>query len=589
MGKSIKVSNKFFSFNKSLKRSIQAAEKGDQILIRKGTYEVNGVINIEKDIELIGEKEKVVLESSIYINNGARVKIKGITIANLDSNGIEIVNGMLEMENCIIQDINGRGINVSSMASLKIKGCDLSNNEYGIYSKGTIDVDDCSFREHVSPQILVSRKSASIRNCTIHNGKGNGIRIIENGHASIQHCRLHGHKEYSQVSVEDSTLEVRKSKIFDGLAGIHISNAKVKFNDSEVSEHQNSQLFIDGKAELSLYNSKVFNGNSNGILLKGNSFAHLEDCFLYGHQAFPQMFIDEGSKGVLKNCKVYDGTSAIEVINSVVEIATSEINNHTLSQLYLDQKSEISLKQTVIADGKDLGISLLNNSYGKVEDCTFYGHHEKSQMLIRNSELQVLNTDIFDGCQAIQIMGSKVHIQACEIYNHTKPQLASVSSNFEIQNTTIRNGGGVGIAVIGSKGKISNCEIYEHLAHAQLFFRDETEVTLLNSKIYRGGTAGLVFNKGSKGLVEDCEIYDHKNGSQIMMINSNPKIKNCRITKGKSGVEIISSSPKLSGCVLKEHEEADIIQKENAISVIEHCHYDTIINLPTEGHKENPS
>ncbi|MDQ0327671.1 hypothetical protein J2R99_003571, partial [Rhodopseudomonas julia] len=153
----------------TIQSAIDAAEDGDTILVQKGTYTENVVIN--KDITLAGAEDGVVIEGTFHEDNdiapddsleeffaetksyagtsgaGITVQASGATIQNVEIHdfytGIELANGASDL---LIQDVDisavGNGIRKGTEATIDnvdIVGGSISDGHIGIYFAKTTD------------------------------------------------------------------------------------------------------------------------------------------------------------------------------------------------------------------------------------------------------------------------------------------------------------------------------------------------------------------------------------------------------------------------------------------------------------------
>ncbi|MBM7570162.1 right-handed parallel beta-helix repeat-containing protein [Aquibacillus albus] len=564
MGKVTKVSNRFFSLNKSIKRSILSAMDGDTIVIRKGTYEEDRALVIEKSIELTGNKQHVFIKSPIVIKNGAKVKMNGITLHHLEGyhNGIEILNGSLELEDSVIEHIKDRGIYVSQGGTLKVSKCRISENNCGIYSKGFVEIEQSTFSQHLDPQIFISGGSAVVRQSKIHSGKGNGLRVIEKGQLTMEDCLIHGHDEFSQISIEEgSSLELKNSKVYDGYEGIYVGSSTIEVEGSELAKHEIPHVKLINRSEMSLSKTKLKDGNGNGIQLIEESKGTIENCSVHGHMDYTHISLRDKSVLTVKNSKIYDGHGAFFVDDSKLELIESEVYNHQLTQLLLKNGSEMLAWKTRIMDGQGRGIQLGENSKGEIRDCIISGHRYYHQVVIANSSLQLAHTKIYDGLGAVSIKQSYIEIMDSEIYNHAEPQINAIHGTVMMDHSVVRNGKKVGMILRKkSIGVIQHCQFFENESYPQLFLDEHVKITMKDSTIYNGGSVGIFIRNHCKGKMENCSIYGHnKVEAQIMVKTSDHmQLKDLHITKGKVGIFLIDSSPTINFCEIEEHERGEI-------------------------------
>ena len=174
----------------TISKAIAVAAPGDKIIVRPGLYE-EGIV-IDKPLEIVGEGERDHIK--IRANGmhtiafkAAAGRVANLSIIQMDGDEfccVDISRGMLIMEEC---DLTSKGkycISIHDFADPLINKNNIHNNRTGVIvtDNGQGSLEDNDLFENSDSDVEISKGgNPTLRRNRIHDGKGNGIQILDNG------------------------------------------------------------------------------------------------------------------------------------------------------------------------------------------------------------------------------------------------------------------------------------------------------------------------------------------------------------------------------------------------------------------------
>lgn len=271
-----------------------------------------------------------------------------------------------------------------------------------------------------------------------------------------------------------------------------------------------------------------------GIMIKGN--LHLENCIVEQQTGNAQVTVTYGSLA-MKNVDILGNPSipyGLRIDNgSSVMLETSTIQHHQKAQI-LVKNSELTLSRSKLLEGKANGIFALANVDLYLNECEIHGHG-KAQIVTANSKVSIKNTVIHQGKDSgfHALDGSKVVMDNCEVKQHKNTNIILYQSELRCVNSIIADGQNKGI-YIGEQSKaiIYDCVLYGHLK-PQLFI-ENSKVEIRKCHVKNGSATGIHIINEADVIVADSEISNHTL-FHVIVDSSGLKVENTVIQQGKSG------------------------------------------------------
>ncbi|KQL55834.1 MULTISPECIES: right-handed parallel beta-helix repeat-containing protein [Bacillaceae] len=262
---------------------------------------------------------------------------------------------------------------------LFLKNSTIENGQIGIKlengSKG--EIEQCTIKDHTHDQLMVQDASAYLFHCKVHNGERSAISQTANSYVYIEATDLFNHAMPQLALSEKARLSMKHSSVFEGAHyGLWLTErssatiAHCRFFDNELN-----QLVVADFSEATLDDVDVFNGRQSGLYIIDGSLVHLTNSsFYHHHDAYPQLFVSNGSQLNMNESKVIDSyESGIRFEKqSYGLIEHCQINGHYEAQIDI-RNSSPTIRETFIQDGGTCAIRLLHAG-GFIENCFFTGH-----------------------------------------------------------------------------------------------------------------------------------------------------------------------------------------------------------------------
>jgi parallel beta-helix repeat protein len=256
----------------SISAAIEKAKAGDRILVKQGVYKEDFVI--DKPLEIIGDGE-VVVESknaNCISMKTDHALVRGLSLHNRADGyyAVDISQGQLSLEYCDMTS--------DSLACVGIHG----GEAVGILS-----------------------------HCQIHDGKGGGVYVTENGSGRIENCDIFGNALAGIVIRKGGNPVVQHCQIHDGKKG------GVLVNENGTGRIDNCEIF----------------GNLAGIVTMEGGNPIVQNCTIKQNSHWA-VVVSDGGAGTIKDCDLRDNAKGAWYIESgwkkvVVGIRNSTINNYT--------------------------------------------------------------------------------------------------------------------------------------------------------------------------------------------------------------------------------------------------------------------
>lgn len=243
----------------TITEAIKNASPGAKILVRRGVYDEDIIIDKPLDITGDGDLGDVVVravENDVILFKTIRGKISNLMLKQYktDKFGLNIIQGNLDVEDCDISSDNS--------SCIAIHG--------GAYPK--------------------------IRNNKVHGSNQNGILIFDKGQGVIESNNIYGNA-LSGISIEaDSNPTIINNAIHDNGSGVSIDNSKGLINNNEILNNSGMGVKITSGSKPNLINNKIYKNMQSGVyiyeskgLLRNNDISDNIDSGIVIHKGDPTL------------------------------------------------------------------------------------------------------------------------------------------------------------------------------------------------------------------------------------------------------------------------------------------------------------
>ncbi|CAM5216384.1 Right handed beta helix domain-containing protein OS=Lysinibacillus sphaericus OX=1421 GN=LS41612_10320 PE=4 SV=1 [Lysinibacillus sphaericus] len=174
----------------------------------------------------------------------------------------------------------------------------------------------------------------------------------------------------------------------------------------------------------------------------------------------------------------------------------------------LQHPVQFSLVNSLIHEGKDVGIQVFSGSKLTINQCEIK-HHAETNVVVHESELVASDSRIAKSNGNGLYIGekSKADIYDCQLSGHKKPQLFIENSKAEIRKCQVTNGSTTGITIFNEADvMMTECTIHHHTQFHVIV--DASGLVLDQCIIQFGQTGGIYGNDHAKITVKNSRIQE---------------------------------------------------------------------------------
>ncbi len=406
------VSKEAGSRVQTINQALAIAKPGATILVRSGLYQES--VTIDKPVTIIGEGSATdTILKGVGFNcinmQAAEAKIKNLTLQgdrticrqNFRA-VVDIYQGNLIIEDCLVTTSIGIGIKVYSGAFSEIKNCKIYGGQDAgikIVRGGRVIVETCDISHHHSSNIIISGEGKSIiRNCKIHNSKKSGIWIADNSSALIENCQIYANAYPGIGITSNSNPSVRNCKIYDGTNGILVTNnSGGTIENCEIFRNSYPGIAITDRANPKVKKCKIYNG-TNGVSIAEYGKGIIQDCEIYNN-TYPGIAINLEGNPKITNCQIYQGKSygilVTEKGKGIIE--KTKIYQNAKPGIAITSEANPLIKKCVIYQNKSNGIAINKNGKGIIEDCIIRDNKSLPIAIEKGSNPWIEKCEIING------------------------------------------------------------------------------------------------------------------------------------------------------------------------------------------------
>jgi len=212
----------------------------------------------------------------------------------------------LSVFQCHLSQNNGNGILAVTHSNVEVDGSEFSNNlmpHIACKTKVKLNIHDSDFHKGKSIFVLqrceVHATNSKFHNsmnvqielndectgkfeqCQIFNGKSYGVKVMKNSNFFFYHSQIFDH-ELAQIVVNDSSVILNDSEVYKGKRnGLFIQNhSEVYIQDSFISKHLQSQIWIDYESTLELISVQLTDGAHSDLHAQNQSKVYVTDSII---------------------------------------------------------------------------------------------------------------------------------------------------------------------------------------------------------------------------------------------------------------------------------------------------------------------
>jgi F-box protein 11 len=399
----------------SFAEELEKAEPGATIYLKKGLYQYEEPVRIEKNVTIIGEGEpgETVLEcttGSALILLAEHARIESVTLRcvteyecpylNDESHlfySLQVLGGESELYNCDFGDgsigcvyIRGEGSNP------EFSHCRIRNSQgegvwgpEGFYESGGAGVKvvekgrgvftDCEIYETVMQAVIVETGgNPTFSNCKIHDSESHGVWVTEEGFGEFVDCEIYDF-EWSGVYLESGSNPIFTNCVIrDGHHGVEVlSKSEGVFTGCVIQANDSRGVGVEDESNPTFVDCEILDNVHSGVALTHKSQGTFTDCSIQ-RNGFIGVWIESDSDPTFTNCEILESRYAgIDVSEKGLgAFAGCEIRENGESGVETSSGGNPTLEGCRINGNVQYGVHVFSGGGGSFIDCDLTGNGE---------------------------------------------------------------------------------------------------------------------------------------------------------------------------------------------------------------------
>ena len=525
----IKVSTSIFSTIKTISRAIEKSTRDDEIMVAAGKYKES--LHIDKNLTIKGkDQDTTILVGIIIVPKNTTVHFYDCTIQPTNPIFIE---GKAIFHRCTFIGDTTNIIISTNKGQLTLNHCIVKlSKEVGIALLNNSEalIDHCFFETNGKTHVLIEHSHLQLTNSTLISAT-HALWLKSNAKAITRNNKLQYQQGTQIVVQESSILEDTNSMIEHGQGnGIYaINQSRISLQSTVMNYHALSQLWIQNSM-LQATNCTIQQGKESGIMLRDYAEAAINDC-LITHHKFANIQATLSSCLNIESSKVQfsEGVGIQLKEQSIANLIQTTIEQSTLAQLFVTEKSIVSLKECTFLNGQHVGIFLEKNANCTIIDSKMT-QHINSAISVIHSELFMMHCHILnnEGNGILAAQQAKVIVDHSKFIDNVMPHIAAkTNADITIQQCELIRGKGIYI-LDSSTLSLYKSAIYNSEG-VQIEVTDHTKLLIEDSQIYSGSSNGIKALRNCEVHIKRCQISEHRlpqiviNDSSLIFLDSELK------------------------------------------------------------------
>ncbi|MER7585092.1 right-handed parallel beta-helix repeat-containing protein [Kitasatospora sp. NPDC097691] len=315
----------------TLAEALAAAEAGDTVTVRPGTFREN--VLLDKPVTIVPAHGpgtvRIEPPSGVALTVTAAATVRDLVVEGGDSSAPAVLvtgaQATPAFSGCRIETRSASGIEITDGARPTLRGCVVANpGGLGLRLRG-------------------EGTAAAFEDCEVAAAGQAGLAVLGGATAALDRCRVH-HASGAGVLLSDpgSAAELTGCEIYE-IRGSGVqaeAQAGGRLVDCEIHRVTGNGLTLDGEAELVLTGCRVHDLPENGADLRGRSRLSLanstvrdfgrgalsvwdqgteavaESCRIHGSSGeYPALWVSDGARLTLTDCSLHDLPDALFVLD----------------------------------------------------------------------------------------------------------------------------------------------------------------------------------------------------------------------------------------------------------------------------------
>jgi F-box protein 11 len=265
----------------TLTEALQAAQPGDRILVRPGTYR-EGIV-VDKVVEIIGDGD-----------------VNDIVIAATGKSTIQFKATMGRIVNLTLRQVGGGEFYAVNIA------------------QGRVDLEDCDIVSETHAAVAIHHAAdPRLRRNRIHDSKANGVFVYESGQGTLEDNDIFANTLAGVAITTGSSPMVRRNRIHDGKqSGVYVyENGQGTLEDNDIFANTLAGVAISEGGLPMVRRNRIHDGKASGVSVFENAQGTLEDNDIFANSSAGVAIREGGSPTVRRNRITNNGHKAVWIYN----------------------------------------------------------------------------------------------------------------------------------------------------------------------------------------------------------------------------------------------------------------------------------
>ncbi|MER5354005.1 right-handed parallel beta-helix repeat-containing protein [Kitasatospora sp. NPDC002551] len=465
----------------TLTEALAAAEPGDTVTVRPGTFRENVVV--DKAVTVVAAQGpgtvRIDPPGGVPLTVTAAAAVRDLVIEGSDrSSPAVLVTGeeaTPAFTGCRVETRSAAGVEVTGGARPTLRGCVVANPDgLGLRLRG-------------------AGTAAAFEDCEVAAAGQAGLAVLGGATAALERCRVH-HASGAGVLLSDpgSAAELTGCEIYE-IRGSGVqaeAQAGGRLVDCEIHRVTGNGLTLDGEAELVLTGCRVHDVPENAADLRGRARLSLVHSTVRDFGRGALSVWDQGTEASAESCQIHG-------------------SNGEYPALWVSDGARLTLTDCALHDLPDALFVLDRDSAAVAEGCSF--------SRIRSSAVSVSGgaTVTLTGCRVQEAgtglwfrdHGSGGVLTGCEISDVATGVIVTKGADPVLRDCTVRAGSDAGVYVSAQgRGTFEDCRV-SHGKGFGFHIIDGCRTVLTRCRAEQNERAGFEFSEPGP-VVDGCTSDD---------------------------------------------------------------------------------
>ena len=288
---------------RTIQSAINAARRGDTIVLEAGTYQERITLKCEVTLQGAGKDHTILTyggrDPVVTANGVSSGVMTGFTVRYTGSANPSVI------------DIDSSNVTIS--------GCEIIGGGYhGIVISGTstVNVSNCSIHGNGQNGVVAWGGRVTVTGSDIAENEYNGVAATQGADVTIEDCTLHHNLRtgfHYDNRAKGSALD---NDVFQNTSGAAITQrADPVIEGNTFRENEKFGIIIQDQGRGSVLRNTFYGNGSSGILIKGDSSTSIEYNTLVDNDENGLFILEGSAPTIIGNIIAYNGETGIDTTN----------------------------------------------------------------------------------------------------------------------------------------------------------------------------------------------------------------------------------------------------------------------------------